>query len=255
MQPRKIIHIITGLSIGGAEMMLYKLLSHLDRSAFDAEVISLISVGPVGRKIQELGISVKALGMLPERPNPLAVIRLARWINRSKPDIIQTWMYHADLIGGLAAKLAGGIPVVWGIYNTDLSLERTKPSTIWTAWASAHLSRWLPKRIITCSRISQQAHIELGYEATKMRWIPIGFDIQEFKPDPEARISVRRELGLSEEEILIGLIARFDPQKDHHNFTQAARLLHEQRPDVHYLLCGSGITWENTTLVKIYCRC
>lgn len=78
--------------------------------------------------------------------------------------------------------------------------------------------------------------------------IPNGFDMEGWKPDPGARVDVRRELGLPLEAPLIGLISRFDPVKDHRTFTLAALRLLNQLPNVHFLLCGGGVTWENSEL-------
>src|SRR5262245_55988875 len=97
--------IITGLGTGGAELMLYKLLGKLDPRRFKATVISLTEVGPVGEKIRALRIPVHALGMARGIPNPLAVLRLAMWLHCLRPHLVHTWMYHADLVGGIAAKL------------------------------------------------------------------------------------------------------------------------------------------------------
>jgi glycosyltransferase involved in cell wall biosynthesis len=80
--------------------------------------------------------------------------------------------------------------------------------------------------------------------------LPNGFDLDAFQPDPAARGSVRQELGISEETPLIGLVARFHPQKDHHNFMQAAAQLHARLPNVHFLLCGAGVTPENPALAQ-----
>src|SRR5512138_2069467 len=101
---KRIVHVITGLGTGGAEMALYRLLSRLSPS-YQARVISLTTIGEVGKRIQELGVSVEALGMNPGAPNPLAIFQLARNLRRLKPDIVHTWMYHADLIGGLSARM------------------------------------------------------------------------------------------------------------------------------------------------------
>lgn len=111
--------------------MLYKLLSRMDRRSFQAEVVSLTDIGPVGRKMQALGVPVRALGMRRGIPSPLGVLRLARWLRHHPPDVIQTWMYHADLVGGLAAKLAGGILVAWNVRHTNLDPTGNKRSTIW----------------------------------------------------------------------------------------------------------------------------
>jgi len=246
----KLLHLITGLNTGGAEMMLYKLLSHMDREAIEVRVISLMDIGPVGRKIQELGVPVQALGMRRSVPNPLSLLRLVRWIQQAPPHYIQTWMYHADLIGGLAAKLAGGIPVIWGIRHSRIDPQSSKRTTFWIARACALLSRWLPARIVCCSEASRRIHTDLGYAGEMMTVIPNGFDLASFRPDPETRSSVRRELGIPEETPLIGLVGRYNPQKDHYNFICAAACLFTSMPDVHFMLCGEGVTRENPELVK-----
>lgn len=244
-----IVHVITGLNTGGAETMLYKLLSHMDRMAFESKVVSLTDIGSIGKKIQALGIQVMALGMRRGVPNPSAIVQLVRWLHRDSPDLVQTWMYHADLIGGIATKLTGGIPVVWNIRHTSLDLHGNKVSTIWTAKACALLSRFIPTRIVCCSEVSRKVHRELGYASDKIVVIPNGFDLEAFMPNPVSRQSVRQELSIPDEALLIGLVGRFDPQKDHRNFIQAAALLCDQRPDVYFLLCGEDVTWKNPELV------
>src|SRR5207302_7515635 len=146
------------------------------RKAFEPAVLSLTDIGPIGREIRSLGIPVQALGMRPRRPNPVGLFRLTRRLCGDRPDIVQTWMYHADLIGALGANLAGGIPTVWNIRHTNLDPEVTKRAHIWTAKACALLSHSLPRRIICNSETSRQTHVKLGYAAGKMEVIPNGFD-------------------------------------------------------------------------------
>ncbi len=248
--PVSIVFLINSLSTGGAEAMLYRLLSKLERTRFAPRVIALIDVAsPVYvEKIQALGIPVKLLGMRPGKPNPMSLLRLTRWLRQDQPDIVQTWQYYADLAGGIAARLAGGIPVVWGIRHSELGVEGNKRILLLTARTCARLSRWLPDRIVCCSEASRRVHTSLGYDHEKMVEIPNGYDIECFKPDPEARELVRKELQISQDTPVIGLVARFHLFKDHRNFVQAAKFLHRDRPDVHFVLCGFGITWENNEL-------
>jgi glycosyltransferase involved in cell wall biosynthesis len=246
----KVLHLITGLSTGGAEMMLYKLVSQIDRDKFEMHVISLTDIGPIGERIQSLGVPVDALGMKRGIPHARMLFQLIRLLKKNTPDLIQSWMYHSDLMGGLAAKLAGNIPVVWGIRHSNLDSEGNKRTTIWTARACARFSRWLPVKIVCCSEASRMVHKELGYDPDRMVVIPNGFDLNLFKPDLEEEGSIRQELGISEDTILIGMAGRFDPQKDHRNFIKAATLLHAKIPDVQFLLCGDDITWENRKLSK-----
>ena len=246
----KVVHVITGLSTGGAEMMLYMLVSRMGRDKFDIRVISLTDIGPIGKKIEELGIPVRALGMKRGIPDPRMVFKLTRWLKTYSPDIIQTWMYHADLVGGLAARFAGNFPVVWGIHHSNLDPEGSKRTTIWTVKVCAWFSLWLPVKIVCCSKASRQIHTALGYDPDRMVVIPNGFDLDIFKPDSEGGALVRQELGISEDTILIGMVGRFDPQKDHRNFIKAAALLQKEIRSVQFLLCGDHVTWENLKLSR-----
>lgn len=231
-------------------MMLYKLLSQMNRDEFNSEVISLTDAGPVADKIRMLGIPIYALGMKRGKPNPGALIKLSTLLRKKNPDLVQTWLYHSDLIGGLAAKLAGNIRTFWSIRQSNIDVDSNKKSTIWTAKACAKLSLWLPEKIICCSHAALESHVALGYKKEKMLVVPNGFDLDVFKPDHDARKSVRKEMDLDEKTYLVGLVARFDPQKDHHNFIQAAGLIRKNDRSVHFLLCGDGITKENQQLMQ-----
>jgi glycosyltransferase involved in cell wall biosynthesis len=243
----KIIFIITGLNTGGAESMLLKLLEHLP-SCFFIQVISLTNIGPIGKKIQMLGIPVIALGMLRGIPDPFAVLRLVRIFKEEKPDIVHTWMYHADLIGGLAARIASVSILIWNIRHSNFAKDNTKLSTRLVAYICAQLSPVLPYCIQCCSAIARDIHIKLGYSPQKFVVIPNGFDLDRFQPDPQARESVRKELGICSDTSLIGLIARFDYQKNHLGFIDAIRILHQERPDVNFLLAGKDIDKHNNVL-------
>ncbi len=248
--PISIFFLITSLEVGGAQTMLYKLLSGMDPTRFSVQVVSLIDLdlGPLQEKFKALPVRLRSLGMRPGVPNPVSVLRLARWLRADRPAVISTWMYHADLIGGMAAKLAGGIPVVWGIRQGDLSREGNRWLTLQTVKACALASHWLPSRIICNSEASRKVHAAVGYEATKMIVIPNGSDLTMYKPNEAARRSVKKELEIPEESPIIGLVGRFHPHKDHHNFIRAAALLHHDWPDVHFLLCGDEVTWDNLQL-------
>lgn len=246
----KVLHVITGLSTGGAEVMLYRLLGAWDKRHFLGAVVSMVPAGPMGPRIAALGIPVDSLGMRRGVPDPLAVIRLALKIRRFAPDVVQTWMYHANLVGGLAGKLAGRTPVVWGIHNGTLDPRRSSASGVWSCKICARFSRVLPERIVCCSESAKRIHHDLGYAAGRMCVIPNGFDLKQFSPAPEARRALREELGISPDAPLVGLIGRLDPQKDHGTFVRASALLRDRRPELHFILCGDGISWTNNDLSR-----
>lgn len=244
----KITHIITGLAAAGAETALYHLLAALDRQEYQNEVISLTDRGATAARIESLGIPVRALAMMRSVPNPLAIRRIAKILRRTRPHIVHTWMYHANLLGGLAAQAAGGIPVVWGIHHSKIDVEDTKRFTVWTARACAWFSKQLPVRIICCANSSESAHIQLGFDPQKMEVIYNGIDSELFRPDPNAGLALRASLGLPPETLLIGMAARLHHHKGHANFFAAARLLRRELPDVHFVLCGDGVVAENPKL-------
>ena len=246
----KVMHVITTLGPAGAETMLSRVASGMDGTRFENEVVSLTGILDLAERIQGMGVRVRTLGMKTSVPNPLLVMRLAQWIRESKPDVIHTWMYHANLVGALAARLAGGIPVVWGIHHSALDPRVDKRRTVLVNRVCAFLSRRFPARIVCCSEASLRIHKNLRYAAEKMEVIPNGFDLEQVKPDPTARASVREELGIPADANLIGIAARFHPQKDHLNFIRAAARLQKQIPQIQFLLCGLDIAWQNSQLVE-----
>jgi glycosyltransferase involved in cell wall biosynthesis len=244
----KITHIITGLAAAGAETVLYHLLAALDRDEYQSEVISLTDRGATAPKIESLGVPVRALSMMRSVPNPLAIRRIAKILRRSRPHIVHTWMYHSNLLGGLAAQAAGGIPVIWGIHHSKIDSSDTKRFTVWTVRACAWFSKQLPARIICCANSSELAHIQLGYDAEKMEVIYNGIDSEIFQPNPEAREALRSRLGIPPDSLLIGMAGRLHRHKDHKNFFAAARLLRAELPEVHFVLCGDGLEPGNSKL-------
>lgn len=247
----RIVLIITGLSTGGAEMMLVKVLERLDRQRFIPHVISLTTLGDLAPRIAALGIPVEALGM---RNSVFALpvfFRLVRILKRLNPDAVHTWMYHADLVGGVAARLSGIDAVGWCIRNGNFEWNKARPTFRAVFSACALLSRWVPSRILSCSMRARDVHIAHGYSAEKMMVIPNGFDVTRFRPDKNCRGIVRAELGLGIDAPLVGMIGRFDPQKNHEGFIEAARYLHDLMPEVNFVLVGRGIDRSNSKLRKL----
>jgi glycosyltransferase involved in cell wall biosynthesis len=203
----------------------------------------------VGQKIQSVGVPVRALGMNRNGlPNPLSVSRLARWLREARPHLVQTWMYHADLVGTLAAWFAGDLPIIWNIQHGPFRLGSHNPRTLLVAKICGILSRRHSVRVVSCSTAACKDHQELGYATDKIQVISNGSNTVVYRPNAESRRAVRRELNIANETPLIGMVGRFNPQKDHHNFVQAAIRLHKAYPKSNFLLCGLDITWENAAL-------
>ena len=246
--PVKVIYIISDLSIGGAEMMLYKLLAETNRERFEPAVISLMDQGSLRERIEALGIAVHTVGMTSRFPTPRVFWRLVGLIRRLKPDLILGWMYH----GSLAAQLSNicssrRAPVLWSIHYSVNSLSNEKWLTAMVIRACAFLSR-LPAKIIFVSQSGQAQHKLLGYDIENSCVIPNGINTRQFSPSVEARRSVRSELGLPESAFLIGIVSRYHPVKDHATFLRAAALLSRTHPEAHFLLVGRSVDRHNRAL-------
>jgi glycosyltransferase involved in cell wall biosynthesis len=235
----KILHVITSLNVGGAETMLYRLLKSMDASRFENQVVCLIHPGPVGERIQSLGVPVFSLNMRPGRQSLDALIGLVRLLRRESPDLLQTWLYHADLLGVLATKISA-TPVIWNIRASNMDMSHYRRLSSVVLRACVQLSGW-PQAVIVNSRAGQEFHAHLGYHPRRWVHIPNGIDTGLFQPDPPARMLLRKELGLAPDSLIIGLVARLDPMKDHWNFFRAASLLVDRSVDVHFVLAGTGV--------------
>ncbi len=247
----KLVYIISDLSIGGAEMMLHKLLTETDRRRFEPVVISLVDSGSLRTRIESLGIAVHTVKMKPGVPSPMGFWRLVRLLRRLKPDLVSGWMYHSCLAAQLASFfLPSRTRVVWNIHYSCDSLSAEKKLTAAVIKACA----WLSKRasqIIFVSRASQLQHKPLGYNVDRSCVIPNGINVSDFVASTEARSSLRAELGIADDALLIGTMGRYHPIKDHANFLQAAALLSENYPEANFVLIGQGIDDQNANLLEM----
>lgn len=239
--PRHVVHVITGLGLGGAEMMLYKVLAQMDRTRHRAEVVSLSNAAELRPRIEALGVPVTTLGMSGAAGAPSAGLRLRRLFRERRPAVVQTWMYHADLLGGLAARSVD-VPVVWDIQGSNLDPGSTRLLTRTIAGTCARLSRRVPARIIACGHSTARTHVALGYDEGRIVVIPNAVDTTAFAPDEAARASVREELRLPPDAFLVGMGARLDPQKDHHTLFEAwGRMEATTGADTHLVLFGKDL--------------
>jgi len=264
--PIRVVHLITTLETGGAELMLERLLGRMGNDDFFNDVVSLTDIGSVGRRLINQGFVVHALGMPSGRLTLGGLVRLWRLLRLEKPAILQTWLYHADLLGLIFGRLAGISNVCWNIRCSYMQLAKYRPSTKWTVKLCSFLSGF-PTAIITNSKEAVRVHMNLGYQGDRWKVIPNGFDVEKFKPRKEAKARLLEELGLAhggntkcgDEEksenqrnrlLLIGFVARYDPMKDHSTFIKAGCVVLRKRRHVHFVLVGRGVTWGNRMLAE-----
>ncbi|HLJ28088.1 MAG TPA: glycosyltransferase [Candidatus Angelobacter sp.] len=246
----RILHVITGLEAHGAETMLFKLLSA--RSAgYEAAVVSLAREGELGPRIAALGVPIYSLGLRGALPNPAAALALRRITRSVRPQLIQGWMPHGNLMASLAGAFAREYaPVLWNVRMSLYSLGDLPWRTSCLIRLGARLSS-RPAAIIYNSQVGAKQHEAIGYNAARRVVIPNGFDCQMFRPDQRARQEVRAELGVSDGSVLIGLIARYHPMKDHLGFLRAAGMLASRYPLARFVLIGRGVTQEDPALLAM----
>ncbi len=243
----RVLHIINSLGRGGAEAVLNRLCTSSSERKGDA-IVSLTSGEGYGDSLRSAGLDVHALELNHRVSWLLGPAKLYRIIRSARPDLIQTWLYHSDLFGGLVANLAGDAPIVWGLHNSTLDSETTPATTRWTVRVCALLAQRIPSRIVSCSQNAAKLHTELGYPSEKIIIIPNGYDLADFRPDPRARASLRSELSLDQDERVVGMVARSDPQKHVENLLDALAHLKSNGEGFTCLLVGRGMEVENSDL-------
>jgi glycosyltransferase involved in cell wall biosynthesis len=266
IQKIRIMHLITTLDVGGAEITLEKLLASIDSKKFSNHVVSLSSIGPVGKKIKELGVPTHALLMPHGRITLDGLVKLWQLIRSIRPTILQTWLYHADFLGLLFGKCAGIPHICWNIRSSFIDLSKYRTTTRLVLKCCSFLSR-LPSCIISNSNEAVNFHKNLGYKGKHWKVIHNGFDLSIYKPDVESKTYLIQQVlkngqiafteinepekdTLDDGNLFIGYVARFDPMKDHHNFIEAAKILLKKITNVRFILTGRMVTWENNFFVE-----
>ena len=223
----KVLHVITGLQTGGAERMLANLCIASRHAGGSPVVVALCPGGSQSERLRDAGVTVHSLGMKKGVPSVGGLVRLARLLRRECPDVVQSWMYHADLYGLLALWLSGRrrqTRLFWGVRCSDMDLRRYGIILRLTVRLCAWLSRSVDG-IVVNSRAGARIHRRLGYPARRMTVIDNGFDTESFRPDASQRQAMRRTLGLPEDAFVVGCVARMDEMKDFPTLGAALDLL------------------------------
>ncbi len=245
----QVTHLITGLGNGGAESMLYKLLKYHNNSKYDVQVISLSDEGYYGDKIKELGIKVVTLNLKKLWYLPISFYRLFKILHDT--DVLQTWLYHANLVGLIVGKLIGVKKIIWGIRQSNVEMDANKPLTVKIAHLCAKLSKY-PTYILSNSDSSTKVHVKLGYQKEKFKTIYNGFELDKYYYDENSNQTLKKELDLHDE-VIISNVARWDVQKDHPTLFKAIRILIDTYNFTNFklLLCGMNMTSDNQALVSL----
>lgn len=249
----KICHVITSLDIGGAELVLYRLLLAQPELKNDVMVISLTKVGRVGEQLQQAGFTVISLQAIGALSLISAVYKLAVIFKKNKPDIVQSWLYHADLVASLSAVLGRAPHVIWGIHTCQL--PKRKPMTRLIMKSCALLSSVIPERIVCVAEAARQLHICNGYQAAKLTVIPNGFNLADYQSSTEYKSLCRKRLGIAENVLCVGVIGRWHPDKGQDIMLNAISLLQDRFPEVIFIFAGRGCDSSNEAFLSLVRHC
>lgn len=246
----KLVNVITGLNQGGAEAMLLKLLPGL-HSRFDVHVVSLMDEGVHGERIEQMGITLHCLRMKKGGFPGIYVLRLGLLLKQLAPDVIQSWMYHSNLMVSIVRMLTRGkYVIVWNVRHSLSDLSHEKWMTRQVVRANCFLSRSVPS-IVYNSKVACGQHEEFGFSSDNSLIIPNGIDLKSFLPSFERRDRVRSELGIPDESIVIGHVARLHPMKNHEGFLRVAANLAKKNRNVHFILAGRNVTLSSGSLAAL----
>ena len=244
---RHILHVITGLDVGGAEMALYRLILEFRGSQYTHTVIALTSEGGMYPRFTESGIKLIVLDV---RHSPVSqLLRLYRLVRALQPDIVHTWLYHADFLGGLVARLAGIRRVIWGLRTTDVDGGCARSTSVVRKLCAALSSR-VPHTIVCVAEAARRSHSLIGYDADRMVVVGNGFDLSVLRSSQAERNGLRAQCGFDRGDIVLGTVGRFNLDKDHANFVQAAGQLARRHDRVRFLMVGKDLNSDNAELMR-----
>lgn len=248
----RIIFITTSLGLGGAEKILYEILKEFKKR--EILVISLGDKDFFSSKLYNLGIKVEYLNLKNNLSLIYKIFRLINILRKFRPKIIHTWLYKANIIGGIAAKLSGNKFIYWSIHH-DLENEQKSFFRFLFMLISAFASQIIPKKIIFCSKSSAINHINFGFNSKRSIVINNGIDINKFKKDPSIYKEYRKnKFNLKNDTFLIGSIGRYHPIKDQKTLLKALLILKEKNINFKCILAGENLNKKNKYLYKQICE-
>ena len=242
----KVVHIITGLGDGGAEHALFKICKYdiLNKHS----VISLKGPGKYFSLLKKNGIKVYCLNLRFFSIHKL--ILLIKLLRSLKPDIVQTWLVHADFLGSIAARIAGIKNIVWNVRYSNIEIGKAKLTTILIIRILSMLSYLIPKFIITVSKKAKKIYEIVGYNKKIFKFIPNGYDLTILKINKLQKINFKKKIKIKKQIPLIGNVARYDPQKDHLNLLNALSLIQSKKINFFCVLVGSNMDQNNIELIS-----
>ena len=254
----KVLRIIARLNIGGPAIHTILLTAGLNSERFEAVLVTGVEGKYEGNMLDlaaAKGVKPITIPQLRRNIDPIggfiALFKLYRLMRREKPHIVHTHTATAGLLGRLAAKLAG-VPVILHTFHGHVLHGYFGPlRSKALVWMERRLAR-LSDRIVTVSEGQKRELVGYGIAPLeKIAVVPLGFELEDLLACESHRGELRRELGLTDQNKLIGIVARLVPIKNHRLFLQVAEVVAEAVPQARFLVVGDGELREE---IEAYAR-
>jgi glycosyltransferase involved in cell wall biosynthesis len=207
-------------------------------------VVVAVKTGTTGCKAERMREIADAFYDLdsPSLLRPALFKKLKAIIAQERPDVVQTWMHHADFVGGLAARLSGVKHVVWGIHSRTIFRwpgdSDLKFSLFQMAIRAASMA--IPRKIVSCSETAINDHASMGFPRRKMAFIANGICTKRFRPSVETGVKTRIALDIPLDAPVVGFVGRFHPVKNLQLYFRAAAVLLRKMPETHFIMSGGS---------------
>lgn len=230
--PDRIVYLATTSGLGGAEQQVRALAQQFKRRGADVGVISMLPLEPLFADLEADGIRVVSLGMRQGFPDPRGLVRLARVLQRWRPQVLHSHMVHANLLARIARILVRVPVVVSTIHNEDEGAQ-------WR-YAAYRLTDRLADATTAVSRAAVLASIRRGAQGPRgIRFVPNGIDMHQPPPDPETVAALRASLGVDAQFVWLA-VGRLSEAKDYPNLFRAFEIVASSRPEACLLVAGEG---------------
>lgn len=235
----RILFLIRSFGRGGAQRQLVTLAAELRRSGWDVSVACFYSGDAFQRDLVQANVPVIDLRKRGRWDVAGFLWRLWRTFRANDPDIVHGYLTVGNLLALLARLAHRHTGVVWGVRSAYMDRDRYDWTSRLTFRLSCLFAR-LADVIIVNSEVGATHHAALGYPRERIRVIPNGIDTMRFRFDAEGRARLRATWHVPDDALLVGLVGRLDPMKDHPTFLKAAATLAARDPRWRFVCVGEG---------------
>jgi glycosyltransferase involved in cell wall biosynthesis len=244
-----VLHVLPGLGYGGTEFVVSRLAQAERALGFQNQVIYLKGQAPLAEDLRKGGVPCHRMNAMTTLSALAGFFPPGR--GKKLPfDIVHGWLYSGNLTAGVLAGGGRRAPVIWNLMQGNLGPEVNSAKIRAYMKIGAHYSSRWPSKIVCNSLLAQKAHEKIGYDPSRMTVIPNGIDTNTFRPNPAARAQFREKYSLSNQTLVIGHLARWDPNKDHRTLLSAFGLVARRGVNAHLFLAGPGVTEQNSVLME-----